>query len=65
MIAIVDVGLGNVASVRNMLDRLGHTASLRSISEGLSVNDYYILPGVDAYDESVRRALGRDISAYR
>lgn len=55
MIAIVDVGLGNVASVRNMLDRLGHLAELRPSPERLSETDRYVLPGVGAYDEGVRR----------
>lgn len=55
MLAIVDVGLGNVASVRNMLDRLGNDAELRRSPEGLAESDRYILPGVGAYDEGVRR----------
>ena len=55
MLAIVDVGLGNVASVRNMLDRLGHEAHLRDSPQGLTDEDRYLLPGVGAYDEGVRR----------
>ena len=55
MIYIVDVGLGNVTSVRNMLERLGHEAELRSSPEGLSETERYVLPGVGAYDEGVRR----------
>lgn len=55
MLTIVDVGLGNVASVRNMLDRLGHKSELRSSPEGLSETDRYVLPGVGSYDEGVRR----------
>jgi glutamine amidotransferase len=51
----VDVGLGNVASVRNMLDRLGYQATLCPSPEGLTETDRYILPGVGAYDEGVRR----------
>ena len=60
MLAIVDVGLGNAASVRNMLDRLGHQAEFRSSPAGLADEDRYILPGVGAYDEGVRglRASG-------
>lgn len=38
-----------------MLDRLGHKAELRSSPEGLSETDRYVLPGVGAYDEGVRR----------
>ena len=55
MLAIVDVGLGNVASVRNMLDRLGVAAEFRTSPDDLAETDRYILPGVGAYDEGVRR----------
>lgn len=55
MLAIVDVGLGNPASVRNMLDRLGFPAELRCAPMGLNETDCYVLPGVGAYDEGVRR----------
>lgn len=55
MIAIAHVGLGNVASVVNMLDRLGFNAELRETPDGLSASDRYILPGVGAFDEGVRR----------
>lgn len=55
MLAIVDVGLGNVASVRNMLDRLGFSPELRQTPDGLTESDRYLLPGVGAYDEGIRR----------
>ena len=55
MLAIVDVGLGNVVSVRNMFDRTGHVAVLRESPDNLSETDRYVLPGVGAYDEGVRR----------
>lgn len=55
VLAIVNVGLGNVASVRNMLDRLGYPAEFRASPDGLSDTDRYILPGVGAYDEGIRR----------
>ncbi len=51
----MDVGLGNVASVRNMLDRLGCAAQLQATPTGLGADDRYILPGVGTYDEGVRR----------
>lgn len=55
MLVIVDARLGNVLSVRNMLDRLGHAVEVRASPEGLTDTDRYILPGVGAYDEGVRR----------
>lgn len=55
MLVIVDVGLGNVASVSNMLKRVGHASELRPTPDGLTETDRYILPGVGAYDEGIRR----------
>ncbi len=57
VLVIVNVGLGNVASIRNMLDRLGHAAELRSTPDDLGEGDSYILPGVGAFDEGVRLLL--------
>lgn len=55
MLVIVDAGLGNVASVRNMVQRVGGNAELRTDPSNLGPDDRYILPGVGAYDEGVRR----------
>ena len=55
MLSIVDIGLGNASSVRNMIQRLGHDAELRGTPDGLTKDDRYVLPGVGAFDEGVRR----------
>jgi glutamine amidotransferase len=55
VIAVVGVGLGNVASVRNMFEYLGVETELRESPEGLSEKDSYVLPGVGAFDEGIRR----------
>lgn len=55
MLVLIDVGLGNVSSVDNMLLRSGADAVRRSSPEGLSDQDRYVLPGVGAFDEGVRR----------
>lgn len=55
MVVIVDVGLGNVASVFNMLSRLGVAAMLCDSPTGRAEGDRYILPGVGAFDEGVVR----------
>jgi len=52
---IIDLGLGNLSSVLNMVRRVGHEAELKTTPEGLGPNDRYILPGVGAFDEGVRR----------
>lgn len=55
MVSIVDVGLGNVTSVRNMFERLGIPAELKQSPEGLSEMNRYVLPGIGAFDEGVNR----------
>ncbi len=55
MIVIVDVGLGNVASVKNMLDHLGLHSKFCASPDQLAEHDRYVLPGVGAFDEGVRR----------
>ena len=38
-----------------MIQRLGHDAELRGTPDDLTYDDRYILPGVGAFDEGVRR----------
>ena len=55
MIAIIDYGMGNPASIRNMLGRLGHRAELvRSPAEAKNATRF-VLPGVGAFDEGMNR----------
>lgn len=61
MIAIVDYDMGNVASVANMLKRIGiPDAKLTRDPEDLRRADKIILPGVGAFDRGMRnlRAFG-------
>jgi imidazole glycerol-phosphate synthase subunit HisH len=57
MIAIIDYGMGNPASIRNMLGRLGHRAELckTPAEAGARGAERYILPGVGAFDEGMTR----------
>ena len=52
---IVDLGLGNVASVKNMFQYLGIEAEIRTNPTSLSELDRYVLPGVGSFDEGVKR----------
>lgn len=54
MIVVVDIGLGNVASVANMLRRAGHEASILREPGNCSEVDRYILPGVGAFDTGAK-----------
>lgn len=49
MIAIVDYGAGNLASVCNAFDRLGHQAEICDRPAALDRHDRLILPGVGSF----------------
>ncbi len=55
MIGIVDYGLGNLASVANMLRRVGATSALVSRPEEIARADKLILPGVGAFDHGMEK----------
>lgn len=55
MIAIVDYGLGNVASIRNMFKKVGVPAIIASWGAEVSAADKLVLPGVGAFDEGIER----------
>lgn len=51
-ILIVDYGVGNIASVQNMLKKAGHTAELSGDPEVIAAAPKVILPGVGAFDRA-------------
>ncbi|MDP1578749.1 MAG: imidazole glycerol phosphate synthase subunit HisH [Candidatus Didemnitutus sp.] len=55
MIAIIDYGMGNPSSIRNMLGRLGHRAEMARTPADATAADRIILPGVGAFDEGMSR----------
>lgn len=50
MVTIVDYGVGNLASIQNMLKRIGVEAVISSTENGLMDASKLILPGVGAFD---------------
>ena len=54
MILILDYGMGNVASVANMIRRIGVEARLTSSPEEVRSADKLILPGVGSFDAGVK-----------
>jgi len=54
MIVIVDYGIGNIASILNMLKRIGSQAKISSSPDEISAADKLILPGVGAFDTAMR-----------
>lgn len=60
VITIVDYGVGNIASVQNMLKKAGHTAELTGDADVVAQASKVILPGVGAFDRAaaILRATG-------
>lgn len=60
MIVIVDYRMGNVASIRNMLKKIGVAATISSEPDSIAQAHKLILPGVGAFDHGMRsiRELG-------
>jgi glutamine amidotransferase len=58
MITIVDYGLGNLGSIRNMYKRLGVPAVITSDPSEISCATKLILPGVGAFDNAMSRLSG-------
>ena len=50
MITIVDYGVGNLASIKNMLKKAGSDALISAKQEDILAADKLILPGVGAFD---------------
>lgn len=60
-VAIVDYGIGNVSSIRNMFQRLGVLAEISSDPKTLASAERLILPGVGAFDTGVSNIRQRDL----
>ena len=54
MTAIIDYGLGNLASIQNMLDVIGENAIITSDADQIKKSDRLILPGVGAFDAGMK-----------
>ena len=54
MIAIIDYGLGNLRSIRNMLSRIGVESLITSEAAELATADRVILPGVGSFDAGMK-----------
>jgi imidazole glycerol-phosphate synthase subunit HisH len=54
MIAIVDYGVGNLASIKNMLNKIGEEAIVTSKREELEKAAKLIIPGVGSFDTGMK-----------
>jgi glutamine amidotransferase len=61
MITIVDYGMGNLASIANMLKRVGCPSRITSDAGGIASAPKLILPGVGAFDMGMRNLAERGL----
>lgn len=55
MVLIVDYGVGNLASIRNMLKKIGVEAQISSTASDVEKATKLILPGVGSFDTCVQK----------
>jgi glutamine amidotransferase len=63
MIIIIDYGMGNLGSIRNMLKKIGAPAEISSDSSEILKAEKLILPGVGAFDHGMRNLSDRGLIA--
>lgn len=61
MIVIVDYGLGNLGSIKNMLQFIGFDAEVSDDKEQISAASKLILPGVGSFDQGMANLHERDL----
>ncbi|MDF3028629.1 MAG: imidazole glycerol phosphate synthase subunit hisH [Fluviicola sp.] len=61
MIVIVDYGLGNLGSIKNMLQFIGFDAVISSDKEQISAAGKLILPGVGSFDQGMNNLNERGL----
>ena len=54
-ITIINYGMGNTGSIRNMLTKIGIKSAVSSDYEAIAAADKLILPGVGAFDPAMKR----------
>jgi len=61
MITIVDYGMGNLGSIRNMLTRIGHESVISADHDQIRRARKLILPGVGSFDAAVENLNARGL----
>jgi glutamine amidotransferase len=61
MIAIIDYGMGNLYSLSQALQRLGHAYVITSDAEEIQQADKLILPGVGAFGDAMQELSERNL----
>lgn len=58
---IIDLGIGNIGSIQNMLMKLGHKSSIASNEEELTNANKIILPGVGSFDRGMKNLKSKNL----
>lgn len=61
MIAIIDYGMGNLASVNNALNKLGYETVISDDPDRILRAERVILPGVGAFEDAIRNLRQRGL----
>lgn len=61
MITIIDYGMGNVGSIKNMLSKLGAESVITSDPIAIESADKLILPGVGSFDKAIENITNYDL----
>ena len=61
MITIVDYGMGNLGSIKNMFKRIGIPTVLAADLEAIEKADKLVLPGVGNFDQAMKRINSSDL----
>ncbi|MDA7510424.1 imidazole glycerol phosphate synthase subunit HisH [Verrucomicrobia bacterium] len=61
MITIVDYGMGNLGSIKNMLDRVDTLSTISSDPDVIARAEKLILPGVGAFEHALARIEERNL----
>ena len=61
MIVIIDYGVGNLASIHNMLGRLCVYATITSDIKIIGQADKLIIPGVGSFDYGMKKLKSMDL----
>ncbi|RUO41618.1 imidazole glycerol phosphate synthase subunit HisH [Pseudidiomarina aestuarii] len=61
MITIIDYGLGNLGSIKNMITKLGFEAEISSSKKVIEKSKKIILPGVGSFDTGMSHLIEYDL----
>jgi glutamine amidotransferase len=59
MITILDYGMGNLGSIKNMFRRLGVSASIETEPSGIKDAKKIVLPGIGAFDNAMKNIFAK------